>query len=230
MATFFKPPADIDDATLSGLDGDARDELRRKLRENWHEFIASRIHDRDENLFYDESVEPGGEPIPVPWDAFPLSIWNFFNADSDPAGRQRALEAADTLRPFVYLVSGGQTFPVQWTPQTPAVRPVVNGQLGPDVLRPYLRDGLNLAAFRLSKNRDSGSIRPVMLTYTDDEPMIPIRPTAVAANDDMGILVWVLGSARAVPTTVKGPPEPTMSTSSSNSLGSSVYEASRPGL
>ena len=77
------------------------------------------------------------------------------------------------------------------------------GALGPDVLRPYLRDGLNLLAFRLTKNQMAGSIRPVMLSYTSDYPMIPIRPTAVAANDDMGILVWVLGSARAVPTNYK---------------------------
>jgi hypothetical protein len=77
------------------------------------------------------------------------------------------------------------------------------GALGPDVLRPYLRDGLNLLAFKLSKNKMTGSIRPVMLTYDSDHPMIPIRPTAVAANDDMGILVWVLGSSRAVPTNYK---------------------------
>jgi hypothetical protein len=77
------------------------------------------------------------------------------------------------------------------------------GALGPDVLRPYLRDGLNLLAFKLSKNQMTGSIRPVMLTYNSDHPMIPIRPTAVAANDDMGILVWVLGSGRAVPTNYK---------------------------
>ena len=77
------------------------------------------------------------------------------------------------------------------------------GALGPDVLRPYLRDNLNLLAFKLSKNKMAGSIRPVMLTYNSDHPMIPIRPTAVAANDDMGILVWVLGSGRAVPTNYK---------------------------
>jgi hypothetical protein len=75
--------------------------------------------------------------------------------------------------------------------------------LGPEVLRPYLREGLNLIAFRLSKNKNAGAIRPVMLTYTSQHPMIPIRPTAVAANDDMGILVWVLGQSRAVPTNYK---------------------------
>jgi hypothetical protein len=77
------------------------------------------------------------------------------------------------------------------------------GALGPDVLRPYLRDGLNLIAFRLSKTGSVGSIRPIMLTYSSEHPMIPIRPTAVAANDDMGILVWVLGAGRAVPTNYK---------------------------
>ena len=73
------------------------------------------------------------------------------------------------------------------------------GALGPDVLRPYLQGGMNLIAFRLSKNQSAGSIRPVILSYTSERPMIPIRPTAVAANDDMGILVWVLGAGRAVP-------------------------------
>jgi hypothetical protein len=33
--------------------------------------------------------------------------------------------------------------------------------------------------------------------------MIPIRPTAVAANDDMGVMVWVLGESRAVPVNYK---------------------------
>lgn len=71
--------------------------------------------------------------------------------------------------------------------------------LGEDRLRPYLEAGMNLLAFRLTKDADTGSIRPVMLTYDGSRPMIPIRPTAVAANDDMGVLVWVLGGARAVP-------------------------------
>lgn len=72
--------------------------------------------------------------------------------------------------------------------------------IGPDVLRIYLDQDMNLLAFRLSKNSDSGSIRPVLVTYPGETPVIPIQPTAVAAQDDMGILVWVLGSGRAVPT------------------------------
>ncbi|MEN9581579.1 MAG: hypothetical protein RJA70_4588, partial [Pseudomonadota bacterium] len=36
-------------------------------------------------------------------------------------------------------------------------------------------------------------------TYKSDQPLIPIKPTAVAANEDMGVKVWVLGDSRAIP-------------------------------
>jgi hypothetical protein len=68
-----------------------------------------------------------------------------------------------------------------------------------EVLRPYLADGLNLIAFRLTKGTEVGAIRPVILTYSGDQPTIPIRPTAVAARDDMGVLVYVLSGAQAIP-------------------------------
>jgi MYXO-CTERM domain-containing protein len=73
----------------------------------------------------------------------------------------------------------------------------------PDLLRPYLEDGLNLLAFRLSKGNGTGSIRPVRLTYDAGLPSIPIRPTAVAATEDMGVMVWVVGDGRAVPKNYK---------------------------
>ena len=73
------------------------------------------------------------------------------------------------------------------------------------LLRPYLQEGLNLLAFKLTKSADEqyGSIRPVILHYESERPMIPIRPTAVAAQDDMGVLVWVGAAARAVPVNYK---------------------------
>ena len=69
----------------------------------------------------------------------------------------------------------------------------------PKLLGPYLQDGMYLLALRLTKGADSGSIRPIVLTYTGTQPSIPIKVTAVAANDDMGVLTWVLGKTRAVP-------------------------------
>ena len=68
-----------------------------------------------------------------------------------------------------------------------------------DRLRPYLDGGMNLLTFRLTKGNSAGSIRPVRLTFGSGAPSIPIRPTAVAADDDMGVMVWVLGDHRAVP-------------------------------
>jgi hypothetical protein len=67
------------------------------------------------------------------------------------------------------------------------------------LLRPYLADGMHLLALRLSKGADAGSIRPIELTYAADAAMIPIKLTAVAANQNMGVLTWALSSARAIP-------------------------------
>ena len=66
-------------------------------------------------------------------------------------------------------------------------------------LEPYLATGMNLMAFRLTKGNSTGSIRPVEITFGRGQASIPIRPTAVAAVADMGVMVWVLGAQRAVP-------------------------------
>lgn len=67
------------------------------------------------------------------------------------------------------------------------------------LLRPYLAEGMYLLALRLTKGSLAGSIRPIVLTYDAELPMIPIKLTAVAANDDMGVMAWLLSDARAVP-------------------------------
>lgn len=67
------------------------------------------------------------------------------------------------------------------------------------LLGPYLEDGNYLLALRLIKGSDTGSIRPIVLTYDAALPMIPIKLTAVAANDNMGVMTWLLSDARAVP-------------------------------
>jgi hypothetical protein len=69
----------------------------------------------------------------------------------------------------------------------------------PELLGPYLADGMYLLALRLTKGASTGSIRPIRITYEGDKPVIPIKLTAVAANDDMGVMVWLLGEERGVP-------------------------------
>ena len=121
--------------------------------------------------------------------------------------------AAQTPDP-VSVVDAGSVGPYDWVaisvdPETDDIADTAVAWLqdnGYDVddsgrrtLTPYLMAGMNLVAFRLTKNTDAGSIRPVTITFRTERPGIPILPTAVAAEDDMGIMVWVLGEHRAIP-------------------------------
>lgn len=68
-----------------------------------------------------------------------------------------------------------------------------------DVVDPYIRPGAYFLALKLRKGNDTGDLQPVVLDYESDYPMIPIVLTSVAADPDMGVLVWVLGDHRAIP-------------------------------
>ena len=70
---------------------------------------------------------------------------------------------------------------------------------GRDLIAPYVEMGMNFVALRLQKDSDVGDIQPLKMRYVTDRPMIPIKLTAVAAEPDMGIIVWLFGPARAVP-------------------------------
>ncbi|MFN3199742.1 MAG: DUF2330 domain-containing protein [Bradymonadia bacterium] len=67
------------------------------------------------------------------------------------------------------------------------------------LLTPYLEEGSVFLALRLRSEQEVGDVEPIHLTFTSDTPGIPLRPTAVAAEPDMGIIVHVLGDHRAVP-------------------------------
>ncbi len=128
------------------------------------------------------------------------------SASSADSGPTVTVLAAGAVGPYVYEVI--KVDPAMSDPAMVALNWLTAnkyevGALGADVLRPYLRDGLNLLAFKLAKNKMAGSIRPVLLSYDALHPMIPIRPTAVAANRDMGILVFVLATGRSVTTNYK---------------------------
>lgn len=66
------------------------------------------------------------------------------------------------------------------------------------LLEPYLANGMSLLALRLRKNSEPGAIRPVQVTYPGP-PTLPIRLSTLAGIEAMGVLVYVLGPARAVP-------------------------------
>ena len=112
---FYQPPARIDDYS--------RSPRAAELAADWDDHIGGLFRDRNRNLFYDAATDNSpGEPVgpaPVPWNGFPRSIWQFCNADSDPDGIERALLAAETLRPFVFVRSGGRTTTRTFRPGDP---------------------------------------------------------------------------------------------------------------
>ncbi len=71
---------------------------------------------------------------------------------------------------------------------------------GSELIAPYVEEGMNFVAVRLRQDQEVGDIQPLIIRYESDKPMIPIRLTAVAAEPDMGVIAWLLGDARAVPT------------------------------
>src|SRR5262249_54162224 len=67
------------------------------------------------------------------------------------------------------------------------------------VLAPYIHAGAYFLALKLHSGRSAGDLQPVIVKYASDLPMIPIVLTSVTARPDMGIQVWMLGAARAIP-------------------------------
>jgi hypothetical protein len=128
---------------------------------------------------------------------------------SDGAPRDNALEGES-----VTVEASGVVGAFEWTvisvdangadPAVPAVTWLTeNGYDIPagssQLIGPYLAEGMYLLALRLTKGSNTGSIRPLRITYRAEAPMIPIKLTAVAANEDMGVMTWALSNARAVP-------------------------------
>ena len=66
-------------------------------------------------------------------------------------------------------------------------------------LSPYVERGLHFVAIKLLASAGTDDIAPLRLTFAGNKPSIPIVPTSVAANADMGVLVHLLYDDRAVP-------------------------------
>lgn len=59
------------------------------------------------------------------------------------------------------------------------------------IIAEYVIEGMYFLAMKLSNDAEVGDIQPVKMTYISDKPTIPLRLTAVAALDDMPVLVWI---------------------------------------
>src|SRR5262249_12596109 len=72
-----------------------------------------------------------------------------------------------------------------------------------DAMKPYIRvyteEGLKFLALKLQPGKGVSEIQPFKFTLPGDIASIPLRMTAVAAEPDMGILVFFLGDRRFGP-------------------------------
>jgi hypothetical protein len=63
----------------------------------------------------------------------------------------------------------------------------------------YTDEGMVFLAMKLQPGGDTQDITPIRLEYESSQPMIPLRLTAVAAQPNMGVLVWVFANGRTAP-------------------------------
>jgi len=83
-----------------------------------------------------------------------------------------------------------------------------NGYLITDEMAPFVAEyvsaGMNFLGMKLAPEAKVQDIAPIAITYTGDQPMIPLVLTAVAAEPEMGILVFIAGSERYEPANYEG--------------------------
>lgn len=80
---------------------------------------------------------------------------------------------------------------------------VQNGFRVTDAMKPYIAlhtaEGLKFLALKLQADADVSDIAPFRLTLPGTTPSIPLRMTALAAEPEMGVLVFVLADQRFTP-------------------------------
>jgi MYXO-CTERM domain-containing protein len=73
----------------------------------------------------------------------------------------------------------------------------------PALLEEYVVKGFVFVALKLTAGADVDEIHPIVFKYEGNEPCVPIKLTAVAATEDMGLRVFFLADDRAVPANYK---------------------------
>ena len=61
----------------------------------------------------------------------------------------------------------------------------------------YVDEEFVFLAMKLRPDKGAQDVEPVKVTYPSERPMIPLRLTAVAANPDMAVMVWIYADQQA---------------------------------
>jgi hypothetical protein len=119
-------------------------------------------------------------------------------ADGDDRGDgQGVLVLEDSIGPYDYAVlrADAKQPMLDWLNENRYFVPAGTD----DAVTAYIRPGAYFLALKLRGGNDVGDLQPVVVRYQSDLPMIPIVLTSVAADPDMGVMVWVMGDSRAIP-------------------------------
>ncbi len=73
----------------------------------------------------------------------------------------------------------------------------------PAILDEYLTKDYVFVALKLTAGADTDEIHPLVFKYKGTEPCVPLKLTAVAATENMGVRTFFLGDSRVVPTNYK---------------------------
>jgi len=76
----------------------------------------------------------------------------------------------------------------------------------PSILDSYVQKGYLFAAVKLNGGVGVDQIHPLVFRYQGNQPCVPLKLTAVAATEDMGVRTFFLGDGRVVPTNYKHMP------------------------
>ena len=105
--------------------------------------------------------------------------------------------ASGEVGPYGFDVIGSEdpTALIDWLRQNnyrvePPMEPIINA---------YVVEQHVFLAMRLLPEETADSIAPIQITYAAEKPMVPIRLTAVAANPNMGIYIWIYANEQAIP-------------------------------
>ena len=69
----------------------------------------------------------------------------------------------------------------------------------------YNDEGMVFLAMKLQPEQGAQDIQPVVMTYESEQPMIPLRLTAVAANPNMTVITWIFADAQTIPVNYASP-------------------------
>lgn len=180
------PAVPTNSAGMQGIDV-GTDELFFELESRTQPTFGTRVDDFCQRRTYGCGSEGSsgsdtfGSAYPVPYDPTAPS----------PLVKQ------DSVGPYDYAIlrADDKSAMLKWLSDYRYVVPSGTDQ----AVNAYIRPGAYFLALRLRSGATAGDLQPVVLSFPADLPMIPITLTAVGATPNMGILVWVLGAARAIP-------------------------------